>query len=549
VQFLIKKGIPKLPLITTLMVISGCAGLGHNAPQSVRLDPDSLDIGAAIRSANSDANWPQADWWRAYNDTQLTDWIAKAEESNPSLSAAQARVREALSIAGVAKSATLPQVNGRMQIQRQHWSDNVFYGPPTLGGNETWNNLGELGLSYHLDLWGKDENAAEGALDVAHAKAADYRAAQLELESNIVRVYVQLSLDYALLDIARSTLNQQQQVADLANKRLKGGIGTQLEVAQAEAPLPEYERQIDSIEESIALGRNQLAALAGRGPGAADQITRPQLSLSTFAGLPSTMPAELVGHRPDVVAARWEVAARARGIDVAKAEFYPDVDLLASLGGYAAGGPIFQFLKSQLGGWAVGSAVSLPIFTGGRLRSQLGAASAEYDAAVDHYNQTLVDALKQISDEIVRTRSLEVQLKDAQRSAATADKSYQLAREAFRRGLTDYVNVLVAQTQLLRAQDEIAKVQAEQLTSHARLEVALGGGLLESNSAPALKQEQPSRRIGILGLGTSESDKAPHASNSFDSGSGAGPASSSASQNSGQLAPARSADGVDSGAQ
>ncbi|MFP3547807.1 TolC family protein, partial [Rhizobium sp. SIMBA_035] len=95
---------------------------------------------------------------------------------------------------------------------------------------QSWNNTGTLGLSYHLDIWGKDSNAAERALDAAHASAADARAAQLELEGNVVRTYIEMSMNYALLDIAKATLQQQQQIADLATRRLKGGIGTQLEV-------------------------------------------------------------------------------------------------------------------------------------------------------------------------------------------------------------------------------------------------------------------------------------------------------------------------------
>ncbi len=153
--------------------------------------------------------------------------------------------------------------------------------PGPARGRQSWNNTGTLALSYNLDIWGKDKNAAERALDAAHASAADFRAAQLELEGNVVRTYIELSMNYALLDIAKSTLQQQQQIVDLANRRLKGGIGTQLEVSQAQTPMPEYERQIDAIEEKIALGRNQLAALAGKGPGAGDTIQRPTLALDT----------------------------------------------------------------------------------------------------------------------------------------------------------------------------------------------------------------------------------------------------------------------------
>jgi NodT family efflux transporter outer membrane factor (OMF) lipoprotein len=496
VQSPVSKWIVALSVLTISLIIAGCANTGGIAPQAQGLDSSTLDAGAAIRAANADAKWPDAEWWRAYNDPQLSAWVAAAQAGNPTLAVAQARVREARSLAGVVASALSPQVQGELSIQRQHWPDNVYYGPGPLANANTWNNTGTISLSYNLDLWGHNRNNAERALDMAHASAADARAAQLELEANVVRTYVQMSMNYALLDIAKSTVDQQHRILDLATKRLKGGLGTQLEVSQAETPLPEYERQIDVYEEAIALGRNQLAALAGKGPGAGESITRPTIGLAAPVGLPSTLPAELIGHRPDVVAARWTVAAQARGIDVAKSDFYPNINLLASVGGFAAAGPMFQFLHAANGGWTAGPALSLPIFEGGRLRAQLGAASAGYDVAVDQYNQTIVSALKDIADQIVRMKSLETQSKDAQRSVDAARRNYQLSAEGYRRGLTDYLNVLIAQTQLLRAQEGVARVQADRIGAQASLVTALGGGVIEPEDGPDTAETLPAHGRG-----------------------------------------------------
>nr|WP_240655552.1 efflux transporter outer membrane subunit [Paraburkholderia phosphatilytica] len=468
------------------MIIAGCASTGGVAPQTDGgTNPATLDAGAAIRAADLDAQWPASDWWHAYGDPQLDAWVAAALANSPTLAIAQARVRSAQSLAGVAQADLAPQLKGDLSIERQHWPDNIYYGPGSLANSNTWDNTGALSLSYHLDLWGRDRNAAERALDAAHASAADARAAQLELETNVVRAYIRLSMNYALLDIAESTLDQQRQILALAEHRLKGGLGTQLEVSQADTPIPEYERQVEALQEAIALGQNQLAALAGKGPGAGDAMTRPQLSLAAQASLPSTLPADLLGHRPDVVAARWTVAAQARGIDVAKANFYPNIDLLASLGGFAAAGPLFQFLHASNGGWTAGPAASLPIFDGGRLRAQLGAASAGYDVAVGQYDQTIVNALHQVSDDIVKLRSLSTQTTDAERSVTAARRNYQLATEGYKRGLTDYLNVLTAQSQLLKSQEGVAKIQAEKLAVHAQLVEALGGGLAEPSDGPA----------------------------------------------------------------
>ncbi len=153
------------------------------------------------------------------------------------------------------------------------------------------------------------------------------------------------------------------------------------------------------------------------------------------------------------------------------------------------------------GSWTAGPALSLPIFNGGRLRSQLGAASASYDEAVDGYNQTIVNALKEISDEVVHMRSLQTQQDDAERSVSIAQKNYDLAKKGFTRGLTDYVNVLIAQTQLLNAQESVAKVQAARLDNRASRVVALGGGLVQPSDGPSSDQTAPKASLHPFGLG------------------------------------------------
>ncbi|KGR97618.1 efflux transporter, outer membrane factor (OMF) lipo, NodT family protein [Burkholderia sp. ABCPW 111] len=505
--------------------------MGDVAPQAKQIDPASLDAGAAIAAADRDAGWPASDWWRAYRDPQLDAWIAASLAGNPSLAAAQARVREAQSLARIAHAEELPQLNGSLSLMRQHWPDNVYYGPGPLANADTWNNTGALSLSYHLDLWGKDKNNARRALDTARASAADARAAQLELEANVVRAYVDFAKDYALLDIAHATYDRQNELAELARKRLRAGIGTQLEVSQAEAPLPDYARQIDSYEEAIQLGRHQLAALAGKGPGAGAPLARPKLALDADASLPSALPAELIGRRPDVVAARWTVDAQARGIDVAKAAFYPNVDLIASLGGFAVSAPFATFLRAMNGGWSAGPALTLPIFEGGRLRAQLGVASAGYDEAVERYNQTIVGALKDIADNVVRLHSLDSQQKDAARAVALTRRSYDLSHTGFSRGLTDYVNVLLAQSQLLTAQENQARVEAARLAAHASLMIALGGGLETAGDAPHDAPAGDARRASAPNPPAASAD-APAGSGASSSSSSSSSASSSASASS-----------------
>ena len=471
------------------LAISGCIGTGGIAPQGKALDANTLATDVAIQSAIQDAHWPSAQWWQAYGDPQLNAWVDLALQGSPSMA-----------MAGVVESAESLQVNADSTLKRHNWPTDQFYGPGELANSTTWDNNAALGFSYALDLWGRESNASERAVDLAHMSAAEARMAQLELQNNVVRAYIQLSLHYAQRDIIAATLAQQQQILDLAQKRLDGGIGTHFEVSQAQTPLPETHRQLDALDESIALSRNQLAALAGKGPGEGARLQRPTLALGAPLKLPSALPAQLLGQRPDVVASRWQVAAQARGIEVAHAGFYPNVDLVGSLGYMATGGGALEFLTGKKLNYSVGPAISLPIFDGGRLRAELGEAAGGYDLAVAKYNQTLVNALKGISDQLIRREPMDKQQDFAAESVAAAQKTYDIAMIAYQRGLTDYLNVLNAQTLLLRQQQVQQQVQAARLSAHAELVTALGGGLGAGSDVPQDSQTLPSKTPAALAV-------------------------------------------------
>ncbi|AZF46313.1 efflux transporter outer membrane subunit [Pseudomonas sp. R2-7-07] len=482
------------------LAISGCIGTAGIGPQSKSLNANELATDEAIQNTASDAHWPTARWWQAYGDPQLNRWVELATQNNPSMAMAAARVREARAMAGLAESAESVQIDSDTTLKRHNWPKDQFYGPGELSGANTWDNNSSLGLSYALDLWGRESNATERAVDLAHMNVAQARQAQLELQNNVVRAYIQLSLHYADRDIVAATLAQQQQMLELANKRLDAGIGTHFDVSQAETPLPETHRQLDALDEEIALSRNQLAALAGKGPGEGARLRRPSLSLAAALKLPSNLPAQLLGQRPDVVASRWQVAAQARGIDVAHAGFYPNVDLVGSLGFMATGGGMLEFLAGSKFNYNVGPAITLPIFDGGRLRAQLGQASAGYDIAVAHYNQTLVNALKGISDQLIRRESMDKQAAFAAQSVASAQKTYDIAIIAYQRGLTDYLNVLNAQTLLFRQQQIAQHVQAARLSAHAELVTALGGGLGADDDVPRNDKTLPGKPPAALAV-------------------------------------------------
>lgn len=463
------------------LVLSACASFSGIKTKAQLVDAQQLNAGAALQ-ARADAGWPDQAWWQAYGDPQLDTLVTQALAGNPGLRAAEARVEAVRGLADIARGGTLPEVGLETDLTRTYETHQAY--PLDLKNAYTyWENEGLIKVSYDLDLWGKNRNTLESALDQVHAAEVEHQAARLSLAAAVTQAYVQLAAQYLLRDVAVANLQRQQQALDIARRRYKAGIGTQLEVNEAATVLPDSQAQIERIDESIGLLHNQLAALAGEGPGDGERITRPVLRLDQPLRLPAALPAGLLGHRPDIVALRWQVQAASRDIEVAKARFYPDVNLVAA-GGVASFG-FTRMLTGQSATGEFGPAISLPIFEGGRLRGNLQAHSAAYDAAVEAYNGAVIGALREVADQVVSLQSLDRQLERTDAAIASARTADDQAELGFRHGLTDYLNVLNTQAELLAEQRNRAQIVARQLDSYAALMKALGGGFNETQPAAA----------------------------------------------------------------
>jgi NodT family efflux transporter outer membrane factor (OMF) lipoprotein len=274
---------------------------------------------------------------------------------------------------------------------------------------------------------------------------------------------------------------RRQQIYSLTRDRNLAGIDSRLEVKQAEAALPATRERIAELNERIALTRNQIAALLGAGPDRGLAIARPSATALATIALPSTVPAELLGRRPDVVAGRWRVEAASKAIASAKAEFYPNVNLTALVGLQSLGGANLLNAASRVLG--VGPAITLPIFEGGRLRANLAGADADYDIAVEGYNQTLADAMREVVDQLASYRSLDEQRAQQAEALATAREAYELALLRYREGIGNYLQVLSAEQPMLVQQSLDADLHARGLELAINLARALGGGFEPS---PAL---------------------------------------------------------------
>ncbi len=470
---------------TVSLTLSGCANyLGiHSDKQPAEM--------AHFDSAQSlplqGGNWPTMQWAAAFGDTQLQALIDEGIANSPSIAEAQARLNQAGAYTGSAAAALLPHANASYSLKRELYSGNALYPPPYGGAWYTENNL-STSVSYDLDLWGKNRNGLKQAISQERAAAAEAQEARLTLAVSIAQAYSALARQYALLDVAKLESQQRQDIGSISRTRFDAGLDTQVETRTSEADLATTRTQISQLEGAIVVTRYQLAALLGKGPDRGLQIARP--TLTTIAApdayaLPADLPANLVSRRPDIVAARWRVEAALSGVKVAKANFYPNVNLSAAFGFDAFG--FKNFLKFGSRQFQAGPAIDLPIFDAGALRAQLKDRYATFDNAVASYDGTLVQSLNDVATQVAQIRSTERQQGDAQAAYSAAEKAYSLAVIRYKGGLSTQLQVLNADQSLLQQRQTVVTLDAQRRDQQISLIKALGGGFDADTDMPVIK--------------------------------------------------------------
>jgi NodT family efflux transporter outer membrane factor (OMF) lipoprotein len=458
--------------ILVIFGVAGCASHRGIEHRSAPADAAALEATQSLKEEATAAGWPELDWWKRFGDAQLDALVGEGLAGSANIRLARARVDQALAAAQVARAPLGPQLGASADVTHQRFSANYIFPPPIGGSSYTTTQLA-LNASYDIDFWGRNRAAYEAALGRSRASQAEGFATRLLLSSAIAGTYVQLAAAFDQLDIARRTYEDRQRVQSLTNDRVRAGLDSKLELKQVETSIPAARARIAQIEEQIALARNQLAALLGKGPDRGLAIERPTLRVAAVA-LPSRVPADLLGRRPDIVASRWRAEAAARDIASAKAQFYPDVNLSALVGVQSV--TLSKLLEAGSAIPSVGAAIRLPILDGGRLRGALAARNAEYDAAVEQYNQALSDALREVVDQLASMRSVQAQRSEADTALGSAEDAYGLAVTRYKAGIGSLLQVITVETQVLEQRRLRAELQSRELALSINLIRALGGG-------------------------------------------------------------------------
>ena len=409
----------------------------------------------------------------------------KALANNPSLRVAQARVQRVMASIDNADAAGAPQLNASLDATRQLYTRNGLVPAPIAGSERDIATLQASG-NWELDLFGKNRAALDAAIGQSRAAQADAQAARMLLASNVARSYFQWMRVQAQLEVAQRTLTQREQTKQLVQDRLQAGLDTQLELQQSESGLPDARFQIEVLREQEALLLNTLSALTSQQNSPLALLKPAQAAINSIANAQTkvqTVPLDLLGRRADVVAARWRVEAATRDVDNAKTLFYPNINLTAFAGFSSIG--FDKLVQSSSAQWGVGPAIRLPLFEGGRLRANLKGKTADLDAAIETYNAAVVDAVRDVADQLASTQAISRQQREQKAAQQSAESAYAIAVQRFEAGLGNYLNVLTAETAVLTQRKLGVDLAARSVDTQIQLIRALGGGFNETDISTA----------------------------------------------------------------
>jgi NodT family efflux transporter outer membrane factor (OMF) lipoprotein len=464
--------LPMRAAVTVLtFVLAACASSGGLQPQGTLLDASTLQARRSLADTPlSPAAWPAQAWWSGLGDAQLDALVAEALAGNPGLAAADARARAAQAAAGGAEAARRPRLDLGASVAGAK--------PPAglLGDDASFAiaRYGYLSFDWGLDLWGGQRAAWAAAVGQARAAEVEARAARIALSGNVARAYAQLGYAWTRHDLAQAELERANKVRTLTAQRVGAGLDSQLQLRQGDAEVASAEQQLALAQRAIDAARSALAVLLGQGPDRGLAIARPLPLVPAALTVPTDLPLDLLGHRADLVAARWRVEAASHDIAAAKTQFLPNVKLGAMAGLLAMGGN--PLLRASSLFYQAGPSLALPIFDGGRLRANLAGKDAQYDLAVAQYNQTLIGALNEVADDYAAQQSLRTQVDAQQRALDAASAAWRLAEQRYRAGVGSYLEALSVRQQLLQAEQRMAALQAQQVDLSVQLIQALGGG-------------------------------------------------------------------------
>jgi outer membrane protein, multidrug efflux system len=462
-------GTARIAAPALLALLSACAGL---VPQRSG-EPPAVDVPASWSSSRDGiaGNTATREWWKAFNDPQLTSLVDRALNANTDVQTAIANLRQARALITVQNATLLPQVDASGSAQRSKSA-----GVPA-------SNLFRAGFdaSWEPDLFGANRAGLNAAQADALSSAASLGDVQVSIAAEVATAYLDWRGTGVRLNVARENLKLQEETLQIARWRTQAGLGTSLEVEQARAEAERTRAQVPALEATLAQTANSIAVLTARAPGQLPELANAGEAPIAPEGIALTIPADTLRQRPDVRRAEADVRAAASRATQADAQRYPSFTLSGNIGLSALA--LGALGASGSGAAALLAGVSMPIFNGGALKAQVDARDAALAAAGSFYRGTVLTALKDVEDSLVALKSAQERRVTLQRAAEAADNASLIARQRYGSGLIDFQTVLDTQRTQLSAQDSLASARTDVATAQVRLVKALGGGWISDEAA------------------------------------------------------------------
>jgi multidrug efflux system outer membrane protein len=454
-------------MVTTLGLLTGCmVGPKYKRP-AVNVPPDYRAPEPQQAAAASSLGNEQ--WWQVYQDPVLTQLIHTAVAQNYDVRIAAARVLEAQAQVGITRANQLPSASVGADVfsQQNAKVSNQFPAYQVNGG--------ELNLSviWNLDFWGKYRRQTEAARAQLLASEWGQRAVISSLVANVATAYFQLRALDSELEISKSTLRSRQQSLQLTQVLESRGGGSGLDVSQAEQLVYTASETIPDLERQIQQQENMLSILLGENPQSIPR-GRPLTEQPVPRNVPAGLPSQLLERRPDVRQVEENVVAANAQIGVAKAAFFPSLSL-TGLGGLESNA-LHQFISQSSETWSGALSVSQPVFQGGALRSQLRLARANWKEAVLSYQQTVQNALEQVSNSLVASQKNREFREQQDLLTQAAQQTDQLSEVLYNNGGASYLQVLTSETNYFSAELNLVQAQFNERLALVQLYQALGGG-------------------------------------------------------------------------
>ncbi len=455
------------------VLLAGCVNYSGIAPHS------TLTTSADLALQAQTLQWPNDHSWEVLNDPVLNDLMRQALDNNPDIRIAQARLAKVAAMTKVAEAGRWPEAAIDASMMPERITENGLYPPPFAGSIYSTNTL-MVDANYEFDFWGKNRSALNAAISNEKAAQAEIHSARLIIETSVAKSYFTLGHHLEQKKILEKTLAQRDELFNLTHRRLEAGLDTRQDMKISKQGIPAIKSDIIRLDEQISLARNALAALIGKGPDATKDLVA-VLPGTLNNSIPDSVPADLVGRRADITAARLRAEAASSQIDMTKAEFYPNVNLSAFAGFSSLG--FGHWLEWSSRDYGVGPAISLPIFDAGRLRAKLGDRTADYDIAVESYNQTLIEAIHDVADQLTSLRSVVQMQKQQDELQRSAENVLEIAQQREKAGLVNRATVLNAESAVLAQLSAANDLKTRSIELNINLIRALGGGFNGSMSA------------------------------------------------------------------